>query len=313
MKCLCCDIGGSNIKYAVMDSGLKIQGKGRCVTPQKNLEELIEVIGSLYDEFRGEISGLAVSMPGMIDSRSGVAYTGGSLSYIHNINMAETLQKRCPLPVTVENDAKCAAIAEVTYGSLRGVRDGVALILGTGVGGAIVLDGKVRSGSHLVAGEFSNIRCNRSALFDFDNCWGNVSGIRRVLEKGRALRENQKEFDGEQFFKLVVQGDRQMQEILDEFTLDLAGQIWNLQFILDPEKFVIGGGISVQQSLFDFLQKNLKRLYATFPFALPRPVIEPCKFFNDSNLIGAWCIWVQKYAGSCYTPIRVSYEEAADK
>ena len=123
------DIGGSAIKYALLDEQSTITEKHSIPTPMDSLENFINTIGTIYDTYAHCIKGMAISMPGILDPHTGFCYTGGALRYINNINMIDLLKERCPINITIGNDAKCAAHAELGFGSLQDVKDGAVIIL----------------------------------------------------------------------------------------------------------------------------------------------------------------------------------------
>ena len=100
----------------------------------------------IYDQFQDQINGMALSMPGIIDPERGYQYTGGALRYIDKLETVEVLKKRCPTNITIGNDAKCAANAEIGFGNLQDIQDGAVVILGTGIGGCLIKDHKVHTG-----------------------------------------------------------------------------------------------------------------------------------------------------------------------
>ena len=121
------DIGGSAIKYALIQDDLTILNKSSVPTPMDTLENFIETIGQIYDQYKDQIVGIAISMPGIIDPQKGYNYTGGALEYIINLDTVNVLQERCPINITVGNDAKCAGLAEVKYGALKEYNDCLTL------------------------------------------------------------------------------------------------------------------------------------------------------------------------------------------
>ena len=141
-KYLVLDIGGSSIKYALMTECVEFLEKGKVATPQDSIESFVNVIGDLYDKYKDKIEGIAISMPGLIDSKNGYARTGGWLRYNDDKYIVKILQERCPTKIKIQNDAKSAALAEVWKGSLKEYNDGIVVVLGTGVGGAVVKIGK---------------------------------------------------------------------------------------------------------------------------------------------------------------------------
>lgn len=151
------DVGGSAIKYCTM-CGLGLEGKGKVPTPDgenHDPEPFLEAIEGILARI-GDVEGLALSMPGEIDARRKYIRTGGALLYNYDVDVTEW-EKRFRLPVEIENDARCSAIAEFSRGNLQGVNCGVVLAFGTGIGGGVVIDGKVLRGAHLFAGEASKV------------------------------------------------------------------------------------------------------------------------------------------------------------
>lgn len=288
-KYLVLDIGGSSIKYAVMTEDIEFISKGKVKTPMDCIESFIEVIGTIYDNCKNEIEGIAISMPGFIDSKRGYVKLGGMLEYNNDKFIVDILQERCPTKITIANDAKCAAAAELWKGSLKDYDDGIVAVLGSGVGGAVVKDKKILNGKNFFAGEFSfMITDTNTAKVGYDHMWGGINGAAAL---NKAIAETKglplEEMDGFKVFELVNSGDEEANEILDKFTLKLAAHLFNLHCVLDAEIIAIGGGISEQDILIEYIQKNLKKLFDEIPYDLPRVEVIRCTFRNDANLIGA--------------------------
>lgn len=288
MKYLAVDIGGTSIKYALMDEDAHIGDRGSIRTPLDSLEHLLDELESLFIKYKNEISGMAVSMPGVIDNVNGFCYTGGSLLYNQNINFVELLQGRCKTQITIENDGKCAALAEVWKGSLKFCNDGIVLVLGTGVGGGIIKDRKIHRGKHFSAGEFSFILTDRHSNNEIKDFFGFANG-NEALRKLVASKKNSSadQLNGKIIFEMANKGDKDALDCIDKFARELAVQIHNLQVIFDPERVAIGGGISVQPLLIETTKKHLNKIYEDLIYVVPHAEIVPCDYFNDSNLIGA--------------------------
>lgn len=287
MKVLVVDIGGTFIKYALMEEDMSILDKGKIPTPLDSRENLIEAIGGLYDKMP-EVSGIAISMPGIIDSEKGYCSMGGALRYNDDFYLRHSLYERCPVKIYMENDAKCAAMAEAAVGSLRDVNDGFVLIFGTMIGGGFIKDHRLHKGKHFSAGEVSYITTVRDGEPTVENVWGNRCGtpyLCRMYAEKKNLQPS--EVDGIQVFEAVNSGDNDAKECLQKFTREVAIQLFNLQTVLDPERFAIGGGISAQPVFIDYIRNNLKELYAKCPYHVPHADVVACKFQNDANLIGA--------------------------
>lgn len=288
MKYLVLDIGGSAIKYALMTEQLGFIEKGKKPTPRDNIENFIEAIGEIYDEYKDIIEGIAISMPGVLDSEKGYAYTGGALTYNNRKEIVKILQERCPTKIAIENDGKCAALAEVWKGSLKEYNDGIVIVLGTGVGGGIVRDKKIYKGKNFFAGEFSFIATDINDTENNKNWWGVKSGSKALLDATAKVKNVLvEELDGYKVFEYANNKDEDILKVLDNFTYNLSIQIFNLQCVLDPEIIAIGGGISSQDILIEYIQKNVDKYHKSLNLDVPKPNVVRCQFRNDANLIGA--------------------------
>lgn len=288
MNYLAIDVGGTFTKHAIITDECQIVKRDKSPTIVEPLEDLITSMVNIYEKYKGSVEGIALSMAGIIDSETGFMYTGGNLTCITNLNIVEVLEKRCGVPVTVENDAKCAALAEVWKGSLMDVNDAIVVVCGTGVGGAVIHDRKVIKGFHNMAGEFSYVMTDAQPEYALDNSFAGNTGIKsliRAVSKSTGILEE--ELDGEQIFSMANRGVEKAMAGIGEYVKHLAIQINNYQFILDPEKIVIGGGISVQPLFLQMLKEELKKINEVYPWDLPMADVAVCKFFNDANLIGA--------------------------
>lgn len=287
MKILTVDIGGTYIKYAYMSEDMAILSRGTVRTPKDSRSELIEVIGRLYDGMP-DVSGIAIAMPGIIDSAKGYCVMGGALRYNDGFCLRDHLYERCPVRIYMENDAKCAAMAEAAAGSLMDVEDGFVLIFGTMIGGAFIKGHTLHKGRHFSAGEVSYINTLRDGLPAYDSVWGNRCGTPRLCEMyAKKKKLNVSAVDGIRFFNDVNCGDEAARECLQEFTREIAVQMFNIQNILDLERFAIGDGISAQPVFIEYIRENLKELYDACPYHVPQAEVVCCKFQNDANLYGA--------------------------
>ena len=289
MNYLAIDIGGTFIKYAVITESAEIISKGKKPTDTENLDVFLDTLEEIYRENEeSNPAGVAISMAGVLDVDSGYAYNGGGVRCIQNLEIVNILEERLKVPVTIENDAKAAALAEVWKGNLSDVRDGIVIVIGTAIGGAVIIDRKVLRGKNLMAGEFSYISIGEPGKPAWTDIWGNTGGARGRIQMTAAKKGLDPEaLDGVAVFEMVNGGDADARAALREYTDLLAQQIMNLQVVINPERFVVGGGISCQPVLFEELSKSVQVISDTFFGNVPVPDIMPCRFFNDSNLIGA--------------------------
>lgn len=280
---ICIDIGGTRLKYArILDDG-EIKDLKNISTP-KSLENLLDCIKNIHEELSNyPIAGVAVSMPGLIDFERGFVFHGGALDCIKNINLQTILEDMLSLPVSIQNDGKCAALGEKWKGALQNVSNGIATVIGTGIGGGIISNNQLVTGHNYSAGEFSFVNVDDSE--GLERYWGYNNSIAVLLKKyGLALGE---EVDGIKFFKAVSAGETTATELLNIYTKNLARQLLNLQVILDPEVISIGGGVSASKILFDFIERNIEELYEKIPYPMPKVNLKRSLLGNNANLLGA--------------------------
>lgn len=298
------DIGGTFIKYSLADEQARKISGGKVPTPLTNMDDLLVVIEGFAAPLQGQFVGCAISMPGRIDTRSGIAHTGGMLSsFLWEQPFAAQMEELLGVPVTIANDGKCAAAAEGWTGALAGVENGLVLVLGTGIGGGILLNGKVLMGAHAAAGEVSGLvtdvarmepddfNLTRVEKFAEAPLWaGLASATGLILEYARQkhLPEGSPMPNGEEIFAAYNAGEPEAQQALKLFARRVAIGILSLQNVLDVEKVAIGGGISAAEALLPAIQAELDRL---FERCTVMPTVKPelvrCRYGNDANLIGA--------------------------
>ena len=285
------DVGGTAVKFALMDGTSAILEKDEIPTPMTGLEDYLKALEGIYRRYEGRVRGIAMSVPGSIDSDPGYLITGGALQdFVHDINLRELLEERCGVPVRIENDAKCAALAEVWTGSLKDCKDAVVIVLGTGVGGGLIKDGQVHKGKNFTAGELSFL-ITGDDLSDKHSYFSNLGGTMGLKEKAAAAMGMDPEvLNGRMIFERANKGDEAVIAAIDEFTRPLARLIYNIQVFYDPEKIAIGGGISRQPLLIELIRKNLENIYENmiYPVVIGQKAeVVCCKYLSDSNLIGA--------------------------
>lgn len=304
---LALDLGGTYIKYALMGDDGGFLKQGRAKSPMDSMESLMDTIQEIGREFEGQYQGAAVSMPGRIDTKKGIAYTGGAFRFIKDAPMGQYFEERLHVPVTVVNDGKCAASAEAWSGALSDVDSGAVLVLGTGIGGGIVLNKKVWMGSTFGAGELSCFAADLAKLskgipdIGSENAkamWSSytsTTGLLRLYAKRKGLPERGHGIDGLEFFRAYDAGEAEAVEAFEEFGRYTAAGIHGIQSVLDLERFAIGGGISARPEVAEKIRQCVDRQFELIPFTpFGKPEIVPCKYGNDANLIGALFFHLQR-------------------
>ncbi len=285
MKILAVDIGGTFVKYAVMNEAVKFLSRGKIPAPTGSRADFFNTVKEIFSGTGAE--GIALSMPGIIDAERGVCLKSNAFPYNNGVNVAQVVEKICGVRATVENDANCAALAEAESGSLTDVEDGFVMIFGTSIGSAFIRGGDIHRGKNNLAGEVA-------FTFSDGELFQNFCSVPALLKDyARAKNLSIENLNGRDFFKAVGRNENDALACLDRFTRRIAVQIFNIQMLLDPEKFAIGGGISAQASFIASIRANLDKVYAASPIDFPRVEVVPCKFLNDANLIGAMFRWLK--------------------
>ena len=231
-------------------------------------------------------------MPGRIATRNGIAHTGGMLSaFMWEQPFAAQVEARLGVPVTIANDGKCAAAAEGWTGALAGVENGLVLVLGTGIGGGIILNGKVLMGAHAAKMTDDDFKLTSVERYSEAPLWAGMasaSGLIFEYARQKHLPTGSPMPTGEEIFAAYNAGEPEAQKALKIFARRVAVGILSLQNVLDVEKVAIGGGISAAEALLPAIQAELDWL---FERCTVMPTVKPelvrCRYGNDANLIGA--------------------------
>lgn len=290
------DIGGTFVKYAKINKEGEILYKNKIPTNNKDgLDVFVETLVAVYNECKEGIEGIAVSTPGAVDVENGIIYNGGNLPFLHESHFRDLLSEKCDhLPVAVENDGKCAGLAEAWIGAAKDVQDAIVLAFGTGIAGAIIKDKKIHRGNRLIAGEVSFLINEMDRKKD-PIIWAHQnSALNLGLLAAKAKGLEEQSIDGEKFFALANQNDPDCLEILADFCYAIAVQTYNLTLIFDPDIICIGGGISEQPLLLEEINHQIDVIWEKVPH-IAKPKITKCAFNNDSNLLGALYNFMQVY------------------
>ena len=281
MAILAFDIGGTAVKHGIWLEDQLIQAAD-FATPdswQGMQEALVKVLRTAAQQH--EITGVAISAPGAVDTEKGVIGGISAVPYIHQFPIAAALQELFQLPVSIENDANCAALAEVWQGAAQEVQNSLFFIIGSGIGGAVVLNRKLHKGPQLFGGEFGYM------LMDQHQTLSELASPVTTAQRFGQSHLGNPELTGKELFELAEAGNGQAQEAVDRMYGALARGIVNLSVSFNPDKVLIGGGLSRRPDLVEVLtekvQQLLKQVGAT-DLVIP---IEICQFNNQANLVGA--------------------------
>lgn len=288
-KILAIDIGGTFTKYALMEGTrtFKIVAKDKVATVNTNHAEFMRGLVEIFNA-HSDVEGIALSMPGLIDTDAGICLAWELMKFNNGCNIAEELKNFCGVPVTVENDANCAALAEVKSGALTDVNDAFVLVFGTSIGGAFIRNRKIYRGAHHCAGEVAFTLKSSTAVTTDENFYTcDISALAFKEMCADVLKVPTEKISAEKIFELIADKDSAMLDVLHRYAHGVAVKIFNLQMLFDPERFALGGGISAQKIFIDAVNSELDELFKTAPKYLPRPQVVACKYHNDANLFGA--------------------------
>lgn len=280
MAILAFDFGGSAVKYGVWN-GQEMTDKGKFTTP-KTWEEMKASLLAVFVGMVQDFEGVALSAPGVVEVEKQMINGISAIPYIHGFNIFKELEELFNLPVAIENDANCAGMAEIYEGAAKGKKEVAFVVVGTGIGGAIFHNGQIAKGAHLYGGEFGLMYLNEGETFS--KLGTAVQMAWRYCERKGVEKET---FTGEDVFRLAENGDELAKEEVNLFYEYLTQGLFSIQFSLDPEMIVLGGGVSAKEGLLDEVNRRMKEKLAHFELNDFIPKIVTCKYENDANLIGA--------------------------
>lgn len=191
MFAIAIDLGGTKIQGCLVDGNGRIRLSKRVPTGVRRgkkaiIENVVCMVDFLKSSEKGKIAGVGISLPGIVDDRGVVVFGGGSLSCLKGENLKKEIEKRTDFQVFLENDAKCFALAEATYGAGKGCGVVAGVIWGTGIGGALVIDKKIFRGSIGGAGEIGHIIVNGN-LKSCPRCGCGQRGCLEMMASGKNI------------------------------------------------------------------------------------------------------------------------------
>lgn len=275
------DIGGTTIKFGAMVQG-KLEKLSPIATP-KVLENFYQVLTTRVSEMKEkyQIKGVGISSPGAVNKKTGIIEGASAIPYIHNFPIQKELETRFQLPVSMENDANCAALAELDSGAGKNVDSLLFLIIGTGVGGSVIINHQIWHGAHLFGGEFG------FTLIDDKETLSNLGTSVGVAKRYNAKFDPQTNFTGKEVFDLANQGDQLAKQEIQTMYHSLAKGIYNLQYSFDPELIVLGGAVSNNPNLIPSIDREIEKIRQVVKIASIKPKIVACNYTDEANLRGA--------------------------
>ena len=303
------DVGGTTAKAGVVDEEGKILSKSVCRTGKErafediaaDMAELCRRVVRESGHEMADIAAVGVGIPGEQDPRSGLVAFCNNLGWV-NVPLMQRLREALGLSVYVDNDANVAALAESAFGASRDVKSSILVTLGTGVGGGIVENRRVRTGAHGVGGEIGHMvmvvdgeKCNCGHR----GCWEKYASATAIIRMGRALMEEKPDcalarqlggdaaqLNAKAVLDLAKAGDADCMGIFETYVKYLCVGLANLINIYDPDMIVLGGGVAYAG---DFLLDAVRAALGDYVYcpALSWARVELARMGNDAGIIGA--------------------------
>lgn len=286
MAILALDFGGTSIKYGLWKETLIEKG---AIPLPKTWGEALQAIEKILTYCRNTgylVEGIATSVPGAVSQEDDQIYGLTAIDYIHHKNFTQELSAHFQLPVSMENDANCAALSEIWQGYAGDVQNILYFVFGTGVGGAIIQNRQIQSGKHHFGGEFGYMMLNEEGTF---------SELASIVRTTKIYNQRGKQsINGEELFVRAASGDQLANYLITQLCRYSARGIYNLMISFDPDKIIIGGAISSNPFFLTKIKEEIEFLRARTGGQMVDIEILPSKFKNDANLIGAVYNFIEK-------------------
>lgn len=308
------DLGGTNIVAGVVNENYEIISKAKTPTNRpRSAEDICKDMARMALEAIEkadlkvcDIEAIGVGAPGSVNSDTGVISYSNNLDF-HNAPVADYIRNDIDLPVYVENDANAAAYGEFVAGSAKGTKDAVCITLGTGVGGGIIIGGKIYSGFNYAGAELGHTvievdgpqcSCGRRGCFEV---YSSATGLIRMTKEAMDADPDSKMHEmmgdhvsGRLAFEAMRAGDSSAKAVVDKYIKYLAAGIANTINIFQPEVLCIGGGVCNEGDALLVPLKELisKEIYTRASDDNTKIVI--ASLGNDAGIIGAAFLGLQK-------------------
>ncbi len=303
------DLGGTNIKAGVVSEDFEIVAKATCKTnlprPAEDIckdmaavaLEAVDKAGLSLDD----IEAVGIGTPGTANSADGIIEYSNNLGFL-DFHVVELMKTFIDKPCYVENDANAAAYGEYVAGAAKGANNAVCITLGTGVGGGIIIDGKIYSGSNFAGAEIGHTvidpngpqcTCGRCGCFEvFSSATGLVRMTKEAMEADKTsvmwkMNEEDGKVSARTAFNAMRAGDKAGKEVVDKYIKYLACGIANTINIFQPDILCIGGGVCNEGDplLLPLKEQVAKEVYTRNSEKNSEIVI--AKLGNDAGIIGA--------------------------
>lgn len=309
------DLGGTNIVAGVVDRDFNIIARADCKTaiprPESDVcdsmaEVTLQAIAKAGLEM-SDIAQIGIGVPGAVNPKTRIVETSPNL-FFTNWEVSKMMEERLNKYVKIENDANAAAWGEFLAGSAKGCANAVAITLGTGVGGGIIIDGKLYSGSNYAGAELGHmviVKDGKECGCGRKGCWESYASATALINMTKdAIRNEKAEFSymlkavdgdlnnvtGKTAFDAMLDGDATGKAVIEQYVSYLATGIVNVINIFQPDILCIGGGVSKQgENLLAPVRAIVEKERIT-KYNEKQTVICTASLGNDAGIIGAACL-----------------------
>ena len=302
------DLGGTNIAAGLVSDDGKVLAKKSLPTRSERgsaavLADIALLCKELADESPASVRHVGIGCPGTVNSAEGIVLLAPNINF-RDISISQEMSRLLKIPVLVDNDANCAALGEAKFGAAKGSQNSVTITLGTGIGGGIVIGGKIYTGTFFGAGEVGHqiIRAGGNVCgCGRRGCWEAYASAASLIRKAQqwthrvATSRISEMADGDPgkitakiIFDAAGEGDGFAREIVDEYVNDLCIGMGNLINIFQPDVMVIGGGVSGHgQGLIDAIECRMPDVVFAGNVVTNFVIAE---LGNDAGIVGAACL-----------------------
>ena len=301
------DLGGTNIAVGLVDETGKILDSMSTPTlSPRSYKEIVADMARLIKEIINnaglsvnDIESIGIGSPGSVDDDRGMIIYANNLDFDH-APIAEEMRKHIDLPVHIENDANAAAFGEYVVNG-KGAKNVIFVTLGTGIGGGIIINGKLYKGANGAAGELGHCVLVEGGLpctCGLNGCWEQYASVTALISQTKAaieknpdslmvkISEERGVVNGRTAFEAAKKGDKAAEEVVSQYAQYIAAGTVSMINIFQPEKLIIGGGISREG---DYLLNPVREFCNAKSYKTDgkKTIIEAATLFNDAGIIGA--------------------------
>ncbi len=291
------DLGGTKIEVAALNEDRQILTRKRMATPKGNYTAALEAIAQLIHETENELRTTAtvgVGMPGSFSPQTGLVRNANS-TWLNNQALDKDLQNLLGREIHFANDANCLALSEAVDGAGEGCNVVFAIILGTGVGGGLAINGKVHKGANGLGGEWGHnpLPWLKAEDYPGPKCYCGKLGCIETFISGNSFSNDYSKRTGrrliaQDIIRAAEDGEAEARDAFNRYQRRLAKAIAGVANLLDPDVIVLGGGMSNVTRLYDRLPELVQ--YSIFGGEFKTP-IRPAKHGDSSGVRGAAWLW----------------------